>query len=409
MHTRTPLNVNAHFLPSNQSIASWSLSLAILISSMWSIETRAATRVVNPADSAAFATIQGAINASIPGDEIIVHPGTYTERINYFSKELLIRSLEVPLVTVINVSGPGFAPAVRCEANLAAGTALVGFTITGATNAGVFVFNSSRVEVRDCIFRNNSSTFVGGGIAVDNLSHVVAVNCLFHDNVAINGGAIGLIVSSGDVINCTIVRNRATGAPPFTGGGLFGLDSGFDIQNSILFGNIGQEPGQQAQFDTPNQFMFSTVNHTCMEGWDGSLGGTGNFGSDPLFEDSSGSDFRLRSGSPCVDAGDNSLVPSGVTSDLTGDPRFVDDPGAPDTGAGTAPLVDMGPFERVPTPLAGDVNCDGVVDLADGQAMVEVLIGLDQEACHVAAADLDGSGAADGRDIQPMIAFLLSP
>jgi hypothetical protein len=367
----------------------------------------AATRIVNPADAGAFSTIQSAVVDSVPGDEILVHPGTYKERVQYLSKELQIRSLEGPLVTIIDGSGPGIAPTVRCGDTLGAGTALVGFTIVGATNAGVFVFNNSRVEVRDCIFRNNTSTFVGGGIAVDNVSHVVAVNCLFHDNVAVNGGAIGLIISTADVINCTIVRNTATSGPPFTGGGLFGIDASFHLRNSILFANIGQEPGQQAQFDTPNQFMFSTVNHCCMEGWDGSLGGTGNFGSDPLFENLSWSDLRLRSSSPCVDAGDNASVPSGVTTDLVGSARFLDDPSSPDTGVGTAPLVDMGALERVPTPLAGDVNCDGSIDLNDGQSMVDVLLGVDFNECHQIAADLDGDGISDARDIHPLVTLLI--
>lgn len=59
--------------------------------------------------------------------------------------------------------------------------------------------------------------------------------------------------------------------------------------------------------------------------------------------------------------------------------------------------------------LHGDVNCDGIVDFADGQAIVDVLLEVDLAVCHVEAADLDGSGAADGRDIQPMIELLLSP
>jgi len=49
-----------------------------------------------------------------------------------------------------------------------------------------------------------------------------------------------------------------------------------------------------------------------------------------------------------VDAGDNTAVPAGITTDLAGQPRFVDDPKVPDTGRGTPPIVDMGAYERIP-------------------------------------------------------------
>ncbi len=56
-------------------------------------------------------------------------------------------------------------------------------------------------------------------------------------------------------------------------------------------------------------------------------------------------DYHLLPASPCIDAGDNTAVPAGVTTDLDGNPRFVDQPEVPDTGNGTAPIVDMGAYE----------------------------------------------------------------
>src|SRR5262249_54091535 len=50
---------------------------------------------------------------------------------------------------------------------------------------------------------------------------------------------------------------------------------------------------------------------------------------------------RLRITSPCIDSGDNALVPAGVTTDLAGNPRFVDMLGVNDPGA----IVDMGAHE----------------------------------------------------------------
>ncbi len=66
---------------------------------------------------------------------------------------------------------------------------------------------------------------------------------------------------------------------------------------------------------------------------------------DPLLVNAATGDFNLRAGSPCIDAGDNTQVPSGIATDLAGLNRFFDDPGTANTGNGMPPLVDMGAFE----------------------------------------------------------------
>jgi hypothetical protein len=83
-------------------------------------------------------------------------------------------------------------------------------------------------------------------------------------------------------------------------------------------------------------------------------------------------DYRLRAGSRCVDAGDNTAVPLDV-ADLDGDgdttertpldlgasPRFVDHPMAADVGQPDLPeypeIVDMGPFEK-PLDVGGGLD-----------------------------------------------------
>jgi hypothetical protein len=78
--------------------------------------------------------------------------------------------------------------------------------------------------------------------------------------------------------------------------------------------------------------------------------------------------MRLRSGSPCIDAGSNAALPVDAVTDVDGNPRFLDDPDTPDTGAGTPPIVDMGAYEfgtNNPAPVDADLNQDGQVDLRD--------------------------------------------
>ncbi|MCG8408973.1 MAG: right-handed parallel beta-helix repeat-containing protein [Phycisphaerales bacterium] len=367
----------------------------------------AETLTVNPADESAFSTIQLAIDQSSPSDIILVHPGHYSERIDFLGKRIVLQSSNGSDVTTIDGGGSGFVSAVTCASGEAEGTRISGFTITGGTNGGMLVRNGSDVAIENCIFMNNSSPLIGGGLSVENLGCVVVVNCLFMENEAFNGGGIGFSVSSGDVINCTLVGNTATGNPPFTGGGMFGLDSRFNLRNCILFGNHGQEPGQQAQIDTPNQFFLTTINYCCIEGWDGSLEGTGNFGADPLFVAPPTSDLRLQQGSPCNDAGDNSSVPVSVNTDLDGESRFFDDPAALDIGNGISPLVDMGAYEFQAGLALGDINGDGSVDLFDIPPFVLVLVGEPQMSQHTDRSDLNDDGVINGTDIQVMVEILL--
>jgi len=65
----------------------------------------------------------------------------------------------------------------------------------------------------------------------------------------------------------------------------------------------------------------------------------GSLVADPRFEAAGMGSFRLRSGSPCIDAGDNAAVPESTQSDHAGGPRILDGNG---DGAAT---VDIGAFE----------------------------------------------------------------
>ena len=58
--------------------------------------------------------------------------------------------------------------------------------------------------------------------------------------------------------------------------------------------------------------------------------GTGNINANPQFGDR---DLRLSPNSQCIDAGDNSAVPEGITKDLDGNPRILNS------------VVDLGAYE----------------------------------------------------------------
>ncbi len=119
-------------------------------------------------------------------------------------------------------------------------------------------------------------------------------------------------------------------------------DWGCYISNCILWGDI------------PDEIAFSgsaTVTYSDVEGgW----AGIGNIALDPKFADAEG---RLSSGSPCIDAGNNDAVRSGITTDLDGKPRIIN--GTVDMGAyefgGTTPSPPPGPSAN---PLAEALDTD---------------------------------------------------
>jgi hypothetical protein len=57
--------------------------------------------------------------------------------------------------------------------------------------------------------------------------------------------------------------------------------------------------------------------------------------------------------------------------------------------------------------LKGDVNCDGVVDINDANALIDVILESDANQCHAAAADVNADGYRDGTDVQAFLTVLL--
>lgn len=88
-------------------------------------------------------------------------------------------------------------------------------------------------------------------------------------------------------------------------------------------------------------------------------------------------DYHLQLASPCIDAGDNSMVPPEISADLDGNLRFRDIPSALDTGnPGTpgTPVVDIGAYE-FNLVIPNDYDTDGDVDESDLAAFMACFFG----------------------------------
>ncbi len=125
-----------------------------------------------------------------------------------------------------------------------------------------------------------------------------------------------------------------------------------------------------------------------------------------MFIDPDSDDFRLSSGSPSIDAGNNWGVPidendydgDGNTAellpvDLDGNPRFNADKADFDPGCGVPVVVDMGgyeyQFDPVDEVIFADLNADGFVNIVDLLALLAAW-GPCGEGCCLADLDIDG-------------------
>jgi hypothetical protein len=139
-------------------------------------------------------------------------------------------------------------------------------------------------------------------------------NCVLAQNRAsLQGGG----VTGGTLRNCTICSNLASNY----GGGIF---SG-NLTNCIIYNNSAQ---------TGDNWYSGIFDHCCTVALPV---GSGNITNDPALVDLAGGNFRLRCGSPCIDAAMN--VGLSITNDTRGVARPLDG-----DGDGLA-QVDIGAYE----------------------------------------------------------------
>ncbi|MHC4414570.1 MAG: right-handed parallel beta-helix repeat-containing protein [Planctomycetota bacterium] len=366
-----------------------------------------------------FCSIQHGIDAASVGDEIVVGPGAYHESISFSGKAVTVRSAGGREVTTIDGSGLGIS-VVTFGGPVGPNTALEGFTITGgdAFAGGGMLNENGSPTVTDCWFAGNTATLFGGGIysyggrptltgcsfegntadggggLFTESSNAVMTNCTFRANVATFGGAIFNSGSDPTLTNCTFCENTATS----NGGAMINGFGSVTLVNCILWNN-----GPDEIFD--EEGSTTTVLYSDVQGgWTGD--GWGNLDADPEFVDQPGGDLRLRTGSPCIDAGVNWGVPidagdddgDGDTAELfpvdgVGNPRFAADEVDFDPGCGVPVVVDMGALEYEGDPVEvifADIDADGRVRLADLLALLAAW-GPCGPACCLADFDIDGN------------------
>jgi len=174
-------------------------------------------------------TIHAAVRVSAAGDTIVVGPGVYaiTSTIVLPGRVTLISKLGAADTTI---QGNG---KVRCVFMSKAKSTLDGFTITGGgtigNGAGVYCNNG---QVLNCVISSNHATGAqepcGGGVYAFNYS--VISNCLVEANSVVGSNEEpifdfasggGIYAHQSDVILCDIWRNWVQAKNEASGGGLF--------------------------------------------------------------------------------------------------------------------------------------------------------------------------------------------
>jgi parallel beta-helix repeat protein len=258
------------------------------------------------------------------------------------------------------------------------------FTGNTASNDGGGMCNIANVDatVTGCRFTGNMAADDGGGMYNGYNGDALVTNCLFTENTASDdgGGMLAYTNSDTTVTNCTFTDNGAA-----SGGGMLNHYANLRVANCILWG------------DTPDEMAGSGAPPTTFSDVQGGAAGIGNINADPLFVDPGNGDLRLSPDSPCIDAGDNTVVPGGITTDLDDSPRFLEIPETPDTGFGDPPVVDMGAYESLGGGCLAVTSIETVCH-GDGSTFTVNIEGLNACTGSTTMATFTGSGGAVGED-----------
>ncbi len=231
----------------------------------------------------------------------------------------------------------------RIKGNIAAAT--------GAMGAGLSVSTGFAGRIQGNLILDNSATGIGGGIYAQ--VPLEATSSLY-------------------IVNNTIVGNTGSYAGVHQGGGIAvsipppiftppdPIPNRVIVANNIIAFNSS---GIFETLTTPMVYPTMVKNDVYENGSNNYIyvpAGATDIHVDPLFVNRAGGNSHLQAASPCIEAGDNAILPASLVADYDGRPRVIDG------NANRAAVVDMGAYEY-PAPT----NTSGLFDYS-GTAATDV-------------------------------------
>lgn len=172
---------------------------------------------------------------------------------------------------------------------------------------GVFIYGSSPT-ITGCTIRQNTSSFDGGAFYIQAASPRIVDNTISLNTGGSTGGGIFLRGCSGMIANNTITGNNSVGV------------AAWDGSNPVLVNNIVafNQAGVRAYNSSDPRLRYNDVyGNTDWDFYGMSMGvptgREGNVSADPLIVTDPHGDQHIDPASPCIDAGDNSVVMQGDT------------------------------------------------------------------------------------------------
>ena len=260
-------------------------------------------------------------------------------------------------------------------------------------NGGGLFLRFSSANISNTIFNKNIAAFGGGLYTTSSGSSIsaVIVNSIFHDNKSegngfVSGSAIFSNAGNIEINNSVITRNHSNNTN--TGGASIANFNAvaLSIYNSILWDNtIGNTSGNadiDIEINSSTTVVITVAN--CLTEFYGTNGVDGIIrNQNPLFIDAANENFALQAGSPVIDAGDNTKVPTGITTDILGNQRIFNT--TVDMGAyefGSSPALSVNDFNTAvnkiklyPNPVTATLNIETTSHLK--QATIYSVLGAE--------------------------------
>ena len=190
-------------------------------------------------------SVQAGIDSAAAGDTVLVHPGTYFEKIVFRGRDIVLRSLAGPNQTILDAAGLG-GRVVRIASGEGRATILEGFTITHGAG-GMIIIGAQPTIIGNIITENDALPGDGGGIWCSAIN--VPWRPFFKHNIIMNNRGRNLAggIGFGQQMIPEIIDNYIAGneARDGDGGGIYyrSFDNGAVIRGNVVINNRAGDHG----------------------------------------------------------------------------------------------------------------------------------------------------------------------